>query len=399
MNLKKFVALCCSSVIALASLFSLGLGGQANASGTPLYWCSFAGGSFNNPSNWSIVSGSCSNPSNLVPGSGDDLIFNASQATSTGESIVNDISNLSLDSITFVGSGTGSYTISSSDITLANGVTDTSSNGLTDQITSNINLSASQNISTSGSNKLVLSGNLNLGSNSATISSGSSTITLAKLTGSGALNFASPGSGIANYDVNTGNSSTFSGPVNISSNVNVSDTSGSLNGLGSGTITVNNGGSLTLNGGGNSGTLANNLVLSGSGDGSSNYGALISCLGSGGCSTSTINLTGTVTLSGNAQLVNGSYTPGNTPSSVATFNISKLTANGHTLSAVGSSGTVINLIVAGGASTKTPGSPNSGEGLIYSRTNLIILGTLLISSALVIIGGFSKRSKTSPPKK
>jgi hypothetical protein len=35
MNLKKYIVLCFSALIALASLFSFGLGSEVNATGTP----------------------------------------------------------------------------------------------------------------------------------------------------------------------------------------------------------------------------------------------------------------------------------------------------------------------------------------------------------------------------
>ena len=397
-------------MLALASLFSLGMGGKANATGLTLYWCYPYNGVFSTAAYWNTTDSACPTGSTntIAPGAGDNLVFdNSIVENGSGIDPMNDITGLDVNSITFQGSGPGGYVIeqqnagSTNAITVDNGITDIGTSGLTNNINAGINLNGNQTISVTGSDKLAIGSMVNLGSSNLTVSSSGNNINIAGFSGTGALIFASPSSGVAKYTISAASSS-YSGPVSINSGANVQDTSGSLNGLGSGTITVNNGGSLTLHSPNSSGTLSNNLVLSGSGDGTANYGAIVSCL-SQSCSPSNLNLSGLVTLNGNTEVVNGSYSPGNTPSSVATFNFTdKLTTNGHTLTGVAGSSTVLNLPAnasGSSASAKAPGSPDSGEGLVSSHVYLTLIATLLISSGLIIIGVFAKRTKTAKSKK
>src|SRR5665213_3071731 len=114
MNLKKFAVLSFSVVLALASLFSLGLGGEANATGLTLYWCYPSNGTFSQASDWNTSPGACPGGSanTNAPANGDSLVFDDSiTPNSSGIGATNDLSNLDFSTITFQGTGSGGYNI------------------------------------------------------------------------------------------------------------------------------------------------------------------------------------------------------------------------------------------------------------------------------------------------
>ena len=78
MVLKKITALPIAMCLVFASLFALALSGRAQADSTTLYWCHLSDGNFSSSADWSTVDGSCVNTGNLVPTTGDSLVFDTS---------------------------------------------------------------------------------------------------------------------------------------------------------------------------------------------------------------------------------------------------------------------------------------------------------------------------------
>ncbi len=402
MILKKFSALSSVLVLVLASLFSLAFSGQAQAVGTTLYWCEFASNSnWNTASNWN-TSSACSGGTQEVPVSGDSLVFNNSSLTSTLD-LTNDIAGLDISSITFMGTGTGTYNLSGDAISLDNGITDTVSTLLNDVVSMSLTLTSSQtfNNNQAGDN-LYIDGSVNLGSNNLTLATKANQLVVANsLTGSGTLTLASPPSGSTTAYYTFDNPSTsFTGPVVIDAGAIAKDNSNNLTAFGSGLITVNNGGVLDLLSSNANGTLTNPLNLNGSGVAGTGLYAITSCLSDSPSCTSTnttLTLSGKVTLAGNTVLVNGAYLVGESspPANNAKFDFTGSGIyNGYTLTSLNSSNTTVNDPVAISSTSSTsstssssnpPKAPNTGEGLIATNDYLPIIGGSLIAATLILI--------------
>ncbi|MEI9913734.1 MAG: hypothetical protein WDN66_01895 [Candidatus Saccharibacteria bacterium] len=301
MTIKKFSALCSAVVLALASLFTLALVGKAQAVGTTLYWCEFSSnGSFNTASNWNTNS-SCSGGTQEVPVSGDVLVFNNTNMNSA-LNITDNISGLDLASITFTGSGTGAYNLSGDDFSLDGGITDAITGNLNEVISNNVTLTANQSFTNQSGDNLFISGTLNIGSANLTLATKASAMTFdSTVSGTGTITMSSPPGGTQTALYNFTEADTgLSGPIVVDSGAIAEDSSNTFNGLGSGSITVNNGGALLISSTATTGTLANTLNLAGSGVSGTRYAAITSCLDNGsGCTgaNTTLTLSGKATFS------------------------------------------------------------------------------------------------------
>ncbi len=362
-------------LLTLASLFTFGFSENGHALGNNLYWCEFSSNSsFNIATNWNTAS-DCSSGTNRVPANADNLIFDNS-AINSPLNITNNISNLDLNSIVFQGSGNAGYSLSGNNISLDNGVSDSGSGAISNTILLNMSLTGDQAFNNGLSNDtLNFAGSVALGAHNLLVTGNSTrTLTLAGLTGSGNLTFNGPPSGsVASYRDSSSNPS-FSGPLVINSGAAVQDQSGTLNGYGSGQITVNSGGSYYIFSSSLAATLTNSLVLSGSGDGVTNFGALISCLGPSSCtsSNSVLTLSGDLTLNGNTKVVNGAYSSGGpVPTSSATFDFTgNYFPNAFSLTALANSNTIVNLPPPSGSSSGSGSSSSSSSTSSGSSSNL-----------------------------
>ena len=411
MILKKFSALSSALILALASLFTLAFSGQAQAAGTTLYWCEFSSNSnWNTAANWN-TSSTCTGGTQEVPVSGDALVFNDSTLTSALD-LTNDIPGLDLSSISLTGNGSGSYILGGDAISLDGGITDNISSSLTNTIQLAITLTTSQTFDNSQANDtLTISGTINIGSNNLTLKTKDSQLNVDSITGNGTLTFTSPPGGSTNaiYELHNADTS-FSGTSVIQPEAVASDVSNSVNALGSGLITIENGGSLKLTSTAATATVTNPITLAGSGLQSIGTYAITSCLGNGAsCTTanSTLTLSGRITLTGNAVVVNGAYSVGelSPPANTATFNFTGGgILNGYTLTGLANSATIVNgptppAVNSTGSSstsptnsTNPPKAPNTGEGLINSKEYLPIIGGSLLAISLVLISAaLSKR--------
>ncbi|HSW74432.1 MAG TPA: hypothetical protein VLG16_01035 [Candidatus Saccharimonadales bacterium] len=348
------------------------------------YTCTWTGATnnnFNTAGNWT----GC-NSAAPQPGDGDSLVFNQPSSATT---LTNDITGLTLNSITFQGSNSGNFTIAGNGISLAGGISVTSHTGNSLQLP--LTLTAPQTFAGLGIDS---TSSLNVGSNALTISNGP--FIFDSISGSGAITVngaVQPQAFVPGLYLN-GSSPNYSGTITIASGQNLSITADTGN-LGTASIVVQNGGSLTLNGAADTATFSNNISVAGTGI--NGYGAIISCLDSGqGCSedghNTTLNLTGALTLTGDTQIANGAFAGSQNPApaSSATFNLTgALTANGHTIAAIPNSNTILagNLVVTANKTTTpatTAKTPNTGFGASKNRPFIALGGAVLVSGALLV---------------
>jgi hypothetical protein len=247
-------------------------------------WTGATSTNWNTSTNWS----GCGS---VVPQNGDNLIFNKS-SLSGPTNLTNNISSLQVGSVQFSGSNSFGFIIGGNSITIAGGISDTSS-GSSDTLGVGITLSASQTFSAASGSLLSIAngGSLTVGANTLAISGGRVDFD-GPIIGTGTLNFNT--SYTANFlDYN---SPSFSGPININGGrviINAAETTP----LGTGPLTITNGAVLqqSVNSLGTY-TIANPITMVG--DGGGGNGAINIHDFSGG-SASTVNFTGAITLTGN----------------------------------------------------------------------------------------------------
>ncbi len=286
--MKKTLLYLAALVIGTSSIWVLWSGHVAAATAT---WD--GGGSDNNMNtaqNWT---------GDVAPSAGDDLVFPAGTARKT---ITNNYTaGTSFNSITFSGStssGETNYTFSGNSIVLVDGVTtDFTSNGGSPTIGLAMQLGG-QAFITSQNNNLILTGALNIGSNTVIFDGAGSNTIDGAITGSGTV--TKDGSGL--LSINAANTS-FTGNVVVGTGIVYVKDKDAL-GTSAGSATVHNGGqlSIVLPQSQRTATISKPLVLQasqydpGSGDlmGILSVGA--NC-GLSYCSDSDITLSGNLTIS------------------------------------------------------------------------------------------------------
>lgn len=315
------------------------------ASAASLQWTGGGDGtSFSDTDNWST---------GVVPGANDTLTFSVT-GLSAQKVLDNDVSNLSVAGITFTGN-TGStnyfgYTLQGNPITLTGNIQNTMTGTNAEYVTPTIqnNLVLGANVSVSKVNLGVTGSTLNLQSNTLTYAGATScgTSLISALSGSGTLSITGDRINV------TGANTSFTGPINVTGNAAIGV--GSL-GTAAGATTVSGGGKLSVVTQQNV-TSAEPFTLGGTGYFGAAQGYL-ECAGGGG-TTSTLTLTGGVTLSSDFVYDGDNNTVINEP----------YTANGHT------------FVVGSGVS----GSLTTPQGVVSAPEETIALdGT---SSTLVVIG-------------
>jgi hypothetical protein len=347
------------------------------------YTCTWTGATnnnFNTAGNWT----GC-NSAAPQPGDGDSLVFNQPSSSTT---LTNDITGLTLNSITFQGSNSGNFTIAGNAISLAGGITVTSHIGNGFQVP--LTLTAPQTFAGPG---VFSTSSLNVGTNALTVSDGP--FSFDSVSGSGAITLNGPVQGQAVVPGLSfgGSSPNYSGTITIASGQTLTVTADTGN-LGTASIVVQNGGTLSLNGAADTASFSNNISVAGTG--MNGYGAITSCLDLGqACGednhNTTLNLTGALTLTGDTQIANGAFAGSQNPAPVgsATFNLTgALTTNGHTITVVPNSNTILagNLVVTASKTTPTTTAktPNTGFGASKNQPFIALGGAVLVSSALLI---------------
>jgi hypothetical protein len=377
MVLKKIIALPIAICLALSSLFALAFMGNAQAAGSTIYWCDTTDGSFSNASNWSTSDGSCTG--GVVPASGDSLVFDTAYIDSTVD-VTNDMSSLSLNNITFQGTGTSfiNYELDGNAISLSGGITIGSNYT---SINLPIILTGNQQLTESATSHVTFgnSASINLATNNLTVALAITNLSLPTLSGSGTLTLNSGTS--ANYS----SASTFTG-----------------------SIVIESGATLVIDSTSNTYTLPNDLTIAG--EGVSGQGAIQSCLGSvttceDSNANTTLTLSGNVSLTGNAEVANGLYTSGESspPSNTATFDFTgDVTYSGYTLTAIPNSSTIVNLpspVTSTGSKSSSLSAPNTGIGLSTNKSAYTAIGAVLIASVLFVCVIYTKKHNSSTSKR
>ena len=334
------VLLSCSSLLAM-------LAPQiAHAAGP--YTCTWTGGggnsNFSTAANWSAC-----NSAAPQPGDGDNLVFSVT-GLSASKTLTNDISSLTVGSITFSGTNSNHYnfTIAGNAFTMAGGM---ANNGY-GIITANVTLSASQSFT--GTYAVFGDGTTN-----PTISLNGKTLTIGSGSDTAGGFFLGGFSGTGNIAVQSGASALLegsspgwtSGSVTAASGASVSGYKADSFGSSSNTVTVASGGSLYFCGL-NGATVPQNITVGGTG--LSGNGAILAAqaCGGGGSGGSSDTSPAKVTLSGSITL-----TANTTAYSVNTLTITGPLSGNYTITAVaGMAGT---LVIS--SSNNTSQTPNGNQ--------------------------------------
>lgn len=419
MRLKKLSVLAPAVVLSSAALLNILVPQLAHATPPTLYWCNTAGSNFNTASNWNTNS-SCSGGTNEVPATGDNLVFDVTNL-SADATVDDDISGLSVGSITFQGSNSSGYyyTIASSEnntLTVTGGITQSSVEFA--NIKLNLTLSGAQSITNTNLGSLAIGDSS--GITPTTLSVGTSTITMVGNTSCAATNIYSSlsGSGVIDDNYTTGgvslntDSPSFTGTINVNGSQLVSNSSQAL-GSSAATTVVASGASLALGYSANT-SFPENISLDGTGP--SNVGTIVTeapqdmdCGAGGGTGYSTTyvaTLTGTVTLQSNATILtnqgydldvdgplSGDFTLTAAPNSAGTLTIDSSDNTSNTPNTATNS-----------SSANAPSTPDTGFALASAHP-IVTLGVASLS-ALFIAGlayynnhGFSiARTKTKHTK-
>ncbi len=333
-----------------------------------------------------------------APSADDDLVF---PATVSDKTVVNDFTaDTSFNSITFSGSGSGSYAVTGNAIQLAGGIINSSNINATIEL--NITLTADQSLSLAGgSNNWVTLGKsdgsktLNLSSHTLTVAFGSSDATVllkSVISGTGGITTSGTGSLLLAQESNS-----FSGSVTLANTGSVIANAPSSFGSGSSNITIPSSVDLVLGFDGTSSpqTISRSLTLN---TVSMYIGAnLIHGLGSGGagvCNNSpTLVLSGAITLGADVK-VNG----------CVTLKITGDLSGNHTISPDqgGESAVIIassnntsgsqNGTVTASVLTTTYEGSHPGDGIFVSVNNIaLVTGTY---GDVTISGGILKGTGT-----
>ncbi|HEY4964676.1 MAG TPA: hypothetical protein VIH90_08370 [Candidatus Saccharimonadales bacterium] len=304
MKLKRLGSLGSALVLSFSALLSVTFAGTAFAAAP--YTCTWTGATnnnFNTAGNWT----GC-NSAAPQPGDGDNLVFDTT-SLSASQTLTNDITGLTVGSMTFSGSNTSyGFTVTGNALTITGGITQSSF--MYTDLNLDVTLGASQTFAISNSSNLIIgdqtlstSHTLALGSNTLTVSDSSTcsgVSVLSALTGSGTLNDNSAWRLVLNSA-----SPSYSGAINVNSGQLQVNNSQSL-GTGSSGVTVASGAGIAYGISANT-TFAQPLTISGTGMSSS--GAIMAdgpdtspsgCSGGGGPVTAyTATLSGNITLLGN----------------------------------------------------------------------------------------------------
>jgi hypothetical protein len=379
-----------ASSVAVAGLFAGSLvtsSAPAFATGGTFTWTGTActGGTPN--CNWSNTSNWQGGAAPLATDApGDILIFNNAVIGAANGSPTDDITGLSVATISFINNGAAKDIILShpltitSDITQAAGVTTTDSlrNGSTGQainLGGNVTVNATQGISLGSFGSS--SDSVNLGGHSLTFNetSGQTTAGISAIysviTGSGTVTYNSPYTNFQLYGNNT-----YSGTTNvIQSSLWVGSFTVNTNAFGSSTINVATGGAIEFQYNTNT-TISNPIVITGVTSGVSNITSMdVTC--DTGCSSATTVTIPNITLNGSTRF--GAGDPN------LSINLTGITSNGFCIEYL--DGTTTRSTFTGGPSgclvAGAPGLPNTG-GLARSLPIALALGGLLSVAAIEV---------------
>jgi hypothetical protein len=344
-----------------------------------------------------------SNWSAGVPANGDDLEFdNSILAQGTGIS-TDDISGLSVGTITFVNndSGSGEQLELDEGLTVTTAITqDVSDTNTLDDVGNNGG--SSQVITLGGNVTVSASDNLNLGDPGDSIDLSSNTLTFAQVSGPSstiiAVNGDITGSGTVIYNSATtnfqlGGQNTYSGTTNVeASNLWVGNTTENDNPFGSSSVLVSTGGAIQFEDN-TSTTISNPISIAGTTSGSPVTSIDFSC--GSGCSSPAVMTVPNITLNGNTRFsandpnlsvnLTGTTTNGFCveyldQGTLATGTPSSFTggpANCEVTASLSSTGT--------GTTGATPKTPDTGLALIADNVAIPFITTTLLAGGIYLI--------------
>jgi len=221
-------------VLGVSSLLPILAPAVVHAVANNCTWTGASSNNFNTAGNWS----GCNS---TVPQTGDNLIF-PNTGISSDTTLTNNITSLSVGSITFNGTGSDKFIISGNAITVASGIVATKFA----QINTDLTLGADQSITGAGlfyGDANTTSPVINLNGHNLTLGSGSDTPTIyvdGSLSGTGNVNVLD---GVATVWSN--DNSAWTGALSVASGASVISYPGSL-GSSSSTVTITSGGILQL---------------------------------------------------------------------------------------------------------------------------------------------------------
>lgn len=299
----KLLRRCTSGLLAtaltLSGVLTINLG-TAHAVAANCTWTGASSNNFNTAGNWS----SCNS---TVPQTGDNLVFNVS-SLSANTTLTNNISSLSVGTISFTGTNANSYTY-----TIAGNAMTVSGNMsvVSGYPTINVNLTLGANLAITGTGLFLGDGSnapaLAMNSHNLTLGTGSDTPTVysfGTITGSGNISLLQG----ANYYPH--DNSGWTGALSIANGASALIASEEGMGTSSSTVTIASGGYLGLCGL-EGASLPQNITVAGVGNGTSGaIGAFVSCGMNSGNSTTPaqVTLTGTLTLTANTTIFSADTT-------------------------------------------------------------------------------------------
>ncbi|HVX23788.1 MAG TPA: hypothetical protein VG992_00370, partial [Candidatus Saccharimonadales bacterium] len=346
----------------------------------PLYWCHNGSSNFNTAANWNTNS-DCTSGTAQVPSGGEDLVF-LTTGLSADVTINNDIPSLSVNTITFQGTGTHNVTLTGNALTVAGGtITDNAASGGIMGIENSLTLGATTTVTSAASTNLMLGDSVSSG----TLSGGTFNLSLV---GTGAIDvydvISGSGSITTSGAVDFNNANTFTGSLEVQSGTLDANNSVTALGTAAGSTKIDAGATVAFYlGNAHTFTIAEPFDIT---PGPSGHSLSVQTCNTSGCTPATeFDFTGDITLHGNTEI----QLLGASSSFVARF-IGDIT--GGTLSkSTGSTGALAfgaatsSSSSSSSSSKKTPKTPDTGFGLVTASPIVAALVSFAVTGSLVVM--------------
>jgi hypothetical protein len=353
--LRRLRNLLAVAVIAIAPVATLLAPAVAHAATYPCTWTGAVDNNFSTAGNWTGCNGAAPDPVNDT----DDLVF---PVTATNLTPVNDLTSATFNSITFNGTGSGGYDITGNAFTLAGDITDTS--GETNLIENDVVVTGTSAVDVTDPALLDFGGNVS-GSGSLTFS-GDGPVAFENLTLTGSLTI---NSGVVQVFATSSADATVSG------------------------VTVASGAGFGYDAFGYASPAATYTLSTpiNSAGGTFDFETL------GGAGPFTLNLTGTITLTGNTQVVVTDGTVAHVQGSLHGAGFKLTTANsGQVLneSTDNTSATPAGDInpAAVAPTAATPSAPDTGFALVSANPAVSMAITVLAAGSILAIARLSRKA-------
>lgn len=374
MKTKRLSAIFSATIIGVSSILSAGLVPLAGATANNCTWTGASSLNFNTAGNWS-------NCNSTVPQAGDNLVFDSTSLTAA-KTLNNDITNLSVGTITFSGTNSGYYgfTLGGNGLTVGSAISNTGSIG--GKILADVTLGGDTAITTGTSyinfNNTSTAETIHLGGHTLTVNGDIST---GAVSGTGNITLTGTNSEV---EFQGDNSDWTSGTLTENGTSSVA-VEGSKS-LGSANVVIPDGGYIDLCGF-NGASISNPLTIGGrgasytSGNTTTYTGAVVltsQCGGGGGGAsdvsldpqasanwTGPITLTSNTTVSGQGELTVSGALHGNYTLTQESGTSGKITLNSSDNQSATSNGTQTSTTVT---TTYSDNQPNTG---VYAEPNTV----------------------------